>query len=376
MAIKYVTAGESHGAALVGILENIPAGLNIDFDFVDAELKRRMSGYGRGARMALENDRARFLTGVIAGQTVGSPVTVMIENADRRFECDTPYHGEKLTAVRAGHADLSGAVKYGFSDARNVSERASARGTAVTVALGAVAKLYLKELGIEIGSHTVAIGGVRTRSVFDLSRLDERADSDAVRCLDAAASDEMIKEIDRARESGDTLGGVSEIIVTGCKSGIGSYVSADKRIDGAIMRAVGCVPSVKAVEIGDGFAGSGARGSEFHDEIYSAGDGRTMRKTNRAGGIEGGMTNGEPIVVRAYFKPVPTLKNGLNTVDISSGATVKTAAERSDVCIVPAGGIVCEAAVALALAEAVSDMLGGDTMAEVVKRYSEKASAV
>ncbi|MDE6401826.1 MAG: chorismate synthase, partial [Clostridiales bacterium] len=268
MAIKYVTAGESHGRALVGILENMPAGLEIDFDFVNAELKRRMSGFGRGERMALENDTARFLTGVVSGRTIGSPITIAIDNADCRYESDKPCEQDKLTAVRAGHADLSGAVKYGFSDARNISERASARSTAVTVALGAVAKLYLKCLGIEIGSHTVAIGSVKANYDTEYFGLNARADGNAVRCLDVAASKKMTEEITRAKRDGDSLGGVSEIIVTGCKSGIGSYVSADKRLDGLIMRAVGCVPSVKAVEIGDGISGSGLTGSQFHDEIY------------------------------------------------------------------------------------------------------------
>lgn len=213
-------------------------------------------------------------------------------------------------------------------------------------------------------------------NVPDYSDINARADKDRVRCLNSVASEKMIEKIDGARNSGDTLGGVAEIIVLGCKSGIGSYVSADKRLDGLVMRAVGCVPSVKAVEIGDGIAGSALFGSLFHDEIYTSDSGAPCRKTNRAGGIEGGMTNGEPIVVRAYFKPIPTLRNGLNTVDISSGLAAKAARERSDVCAVPSGGVVCEAAVALALAEAISDMLGGDSMEEVVRRYNDKASAV
>lgn len=213
-------------------------------------------------------------------------------------------------------------------------------------------------------------------NVPDYSDINARADKDRVRCLNSVASEKMIEKIDGARNSGDTLGGVAEIIVLGCKSGIGSYVSADKRLDGLVMRAVGCVPSVKAVEIGDGIAGSALFGSLFHDEIYTSDSGAPCRKTNRAGGIEGGMTNGEPIVVHAYFKPIPTLRNGLNTVDISSGLAAKAARERSDVCAVPSGGVVCEAAVALALVEAISDMLGGDSMEEVVRRYNDKASAV
>lgn len=380
MAIEYVTAGESHGKMLVGIINNVPSGLFIDSEFINGELSRRMLGFGRGERMHVEHDRAEFVTGVRAHVSLGSPITAVIKNNDyinwehTVGECATETD-RRVTAVRPGHADLSGAVKYGFDDARNVLERASARSTAITVALGAVAKLYLRRLGIEIQSHTAAIGGVKA-TVTEYKDINVRADADSVRCLDKAASVRMVEQIKYAQKSCDTLGGVSEIIVTGCKSGIGSYVSWDKRLDGIIMRAVGSVPSVKAVEIGDGITACGLTGSAVHDEIFVADNGKYERKTNRAGGIEGGMTNGENIIVRAYFKPIPTLKNGLNSVDIHSHAPVKAASERSDVCIVPAGGVVCEAAVALALANAVSDMLGGDTMDEVVARYAKKESAV
>ena len=378
--IRYTTSGESHGKALVGIIENIPAGLLIDESFVNNELKRRMLGLGRGARMNIEDDVAEFVTGVRAHKSIGSPITALVYNADhknwqRTVGADATEKDRAVTAVRPGHADLSGAVKYGFDDARNVLERASARSTAMTVALGAVAKLYLKQFGIEVHSHTAAIGIVKASPLVDFSDINARADADKVRCLDAKASEGMVNEIRMAALSGDTLGGVSEIIVTGCKSGIGSYTSADKRLDGMLMSAVGAVQSVKAVEIGDGIAGSALYGSAFHDEIYPA-NGKVMRKTNRAGGIEGGMTNGENIVIRAYVKPIPTLKNGLNTVDISNGKAARAASERSDVCAVPAVGVVCEAAVALALAAALSDMLGGDTMKEATTRYNKKESAV
>ncbi|MCH5165926.1 MAG: chorismate synthase [Clostridiales bacterium] len=380
MAIEYVTAGESHGKMLIGIIKGVPSGLVIDGEFVDGELKRRMLGLGRGARMDIENDTAEFVSGVRAHMTTGAPIAVLLNNNDyknwyKTIGADALENDRKLTAVRPGHADLSGAVKYGFKDARNVSERASARSTAMTVALGAVAKLYLKELGIEIASHTTAIGIVKAKPICDYSEINARADLDRVRCLDESASAKMVDEIRMAAISGDTLGGVSEIIVTGCKSGIGSYVSQENRLDGLIMGAVGAIPSVKAVEIGDGIFGSSVYGSAFHDEIYGSG-GKYERRTNRAGGIEGGMTNGEPIIVRAYFKPVPTLKNGLNTIDIATGKQAKAASERSDVCCVPAGGVVCEAAVALCIAKALSDMLGGDTMEEVAERYKQKESAV
>ncbi len=379
--IEYVTAGESHGKMLVGIIKNIPSGLVIDGAFVDGELARRMSGFGRGGRMKIEKDRAEFVTGVRGGKTLGSPVTAVIYNKDHDNWKDvmgadaTALSERKVTAVRPGHADLSGVVKYGFDDARNVLERASARETATKVALGAVAKLYLKRLGIEISSHTLAIGGVAAKSFTDgFYDINARADKNTVRCLDSEASLAMVEAIKAAASAGDTLGGVTEIIVTGCKSGIGSYVSQDRKLDGIIMREVGSVQSVKAVEIGEGIASSERAGSEVHDAILS-GQGGVKRATNRAGGIEGGMTNGEPIVVRAYIKPIPTLKSGLDTIDIATGKASKAASERSDVCAVPAAGVVVEAAVALALAEAVSDMLGGDTMDEVEERYAAKRNA-
>ncbi|MCM1368133.1 MAG: chorismate synthase [Roseburia sp.] len=376
--IEYITAGESHGKMLVGIIKNIPSGLYIDGEFVNGELKRRMLGLGRGARMKIEDDKAEFVTGVRAHMSLGSPITALIHNNDyknweRTMGADATETDRRVTAVRPGHADLSGVIKYGFDDARNVLERASARETAIKVALGAVAKLYLKELGIEVSSHTVAIGIAKAKRNADYTDVNSRADADPVRCLDKTASENMINEIRMAALSGDTLGGESEIIVTGCKSGIGSYVSTDRKLDGILMRAVGAVQSVKAVEIGDGISGSGLLGSAVHDAIYKSASGYE-RKTNRAGGVEGGMSNGEPIIIHAFFKPIPTLKNGLDTVDIATGKATKAASERSDVCAVPAAGVVCEAAVALALAEALSDMLGGDTMREVIKRYGDKES--
>ena len=376
--IRYVTAGESHGKMLVGILENIPSGLGIDCEFVNAELKRRTLGYGRGGRMLIESDKAEFVTGVRAGLTLGSPLTAVIENKDfanwrNVMGAQATETGERtLTAVRPGHADLSGSVKYGFTDARNVLERASARETAMKVALGAVCKLYLKRLGITVSSRTAMIGGVWAKFV-DCDDVNTVADADPVRCLDKTASEKMTEKIELAKKNGDTLGGVSEIIITGCKSGIGSYVSAERKLDGALMREIGAVQSVKCVEIGDGIAQSGEFGSSAHDGIYANSSG-IYRKTNRAGGIEGGMTNGERIIIRAYFKPIPTLMRGLDTVDIATGKACRAAAERSDVCIVPTGGVVCESAAALALCMSLSDMLGGDTMDEAVARYAAKRS--
>ena len=379
--IRYATAGESHGKMLVGIIENVPAGLEIDGDFVDGELARRMLGLGRGARMQIESDSAEFVTGVRAHKSLGSPITALVYNRDyknweRTIGANATEKDRRVTAVRPGHADLSGVIKYDFDDARNVLERASARETAAKVAVGAVAKLYLKALGITVQSHTAAIGIAVAPPVApaDYADINARADKDPVRCLDGESSKKMIDEIRYAALSGDTLGGVSEIVVCGCKSGIGSYVNAHGKLDGLIMREVGAVQSVKAVEIGCGVANAALYGSAVHDAIYNAETGGYMRKTNRAGGIEGGMSNGEPIVVRAYFKPIPTLKNGLDTVDIATGKPTVAASERSDVCAVPAAGVVCEAAVALALVRALSDMLGGDTMDETIARYAAKRS--
>ncbi|MCH5155135.1 MAG: chorismate synthase [Clostridiales bacterium] len=379
--IEIVTAGESHGKMLVGIISNVPAGLTVDGEFINSELKRRMLGLGRSARMQIEDDCAEIVAGVRAHKSTGSPIALLIKNNDYQswqntIGADATGTDRKLTAVRPGHADLSGAVKYRFSDARNVAERASARNTAMLVALGAIAKQYLAELGITVASHTVAIGIVKAKACTDYTDVNTRADADKVRCLDAAASEKMVGEIRIAALSGDTLGGASEIVVKGVKSGVGSYTALNKRLDGIIMSAVGSVPSVKAVEIGDGIDGASLYGSAVHDEIYLSNSGKAERRTNRAGGIEGGMSNGQDIIIRAYFKPIPTLKNGLNTVDISTHKQAKAASERADVCAVPAGGVVCEAAVALALASALSDMLGGDTVEEVKRRYEQKESAV
>ncbi len=379
--IEYITAGESHGEMLIGIIKNMPAGLFIDAEFVNGELSRRMSGFGRGGRMKIERDRARFVAGVRGGYTLGSPIAAIIENKDFEnwrgvmgFDATPELMASRaVTAVRPGHADLSGVIKYGFDDARNVLERSSARETAAKVALGAVAKLYLKELGINVSSHTIAIGGVKASVASSIPTDNTAADKDLVRCLDAQASALMVQAIRDAGARGDTLGGVTEIVITGCKSGIGSYVSSDRKLDGLIMREVGAVQSVKAVEIGDGVENAARHGSCVHDMIYPDGN-NYIRKTNRAGGTEGGMTDGEPIIIRAYIKPIPTLKNGLDTVDIKTHEPTVAASERSDVCAVPAAGVVCEAAAALALCSALSDMLGGDTMDEVKRRYADKRS--
>lgn len=373
--MRFLDAGESHGKALVAIIEGLPSGLEIDFDFIDNELTRRKQGYGRGERMNIETDRVQILSGVRGGFTLGSPIALMIPNLDH--EKWTDVMGERecnlqkrvVSEVRPGHADYVGCVKYGFDDARNVLERASARETAIRTAVGAVAKLYLKKLGIEVGSHVVAIGGVNSKSaVYSASELTG-ADSSPVRCMDKQAEKLMMQKIDEAKKAKDTLGGVVEVVVSGMPVGVGSYVHYDRKLDYALMGAVGSVQSVKGVTIGNDT--TALFGSEAHDRMYPTGSG-VERKTNNAGGIEGGVSNGEDIVIRAYLKPIPTVMSGLDTVDIRTKEGVKSSPERSDVCAVPAAGVVLESVVAYALAQKISECFGGDTMAEVVERVSQR----
>lgn len=376
--MRYSTAGESHGEKLIGIMEGVPSGLRLDFDFINNELKRRQCGYGRGGRMKIESDKAHFFAGARFGLTTGAPLCFEIVNADHKSWANIvdPY-AEKtseraLTNVRPGHADLSGVIKYGFDDARNVLERASARETAAKTGLGAVAKLYLKSLGIEIGSRTVAIGDCRADlSPIGAHGLNELCDGSPVRCTDKNAEKKMMALIDECKADGDTLGGEAEIIISSVKSGVGSYVSKDKKLDALFASELMAVQSVKCVEVGDAIAQSRSRGSEAHDEIFLKGK-TVVRKSNRAGGIEGGMSNGEDIVLHVYFKPIPTLMKGLSTIDIATGKPTVAAAERSDVCVVAPGAVVCENAAALALMAALCDMLGGDTMDEVIDRYNRK----
>lgn len=380
--MRYITAGESHGKALVGVLEGLPAGLKIDFDFINAELKRRQGGYGRGGRMLIESDVAEIITGVRGGLSLASPLTLLIFNKDfSAWEGITGAHADKLnervvTRVRPGHADLSGAVKYGFDDARNVLERSSARETATKVALGAIAKLYLRELGITVGSHTLSIGEAASHAHAETADgLNEKTAKNDLRVLDENAYEPMKKIIDSARAKGDTVGGVTEVIISHVKSGVGSYVGVGTKLDSILAREIEGIQAVKTVEFGDGVRNASVLGSCAHDKIYT--DGKDFfRKANHAGGIEGGMSNGENIVIKAYVKPIPTLMSGLETVDLNTRESATAATERSDVCVVPAAGVVCEAAAALALMSALSDMLGGDTMAEVKQRYASKKSAV
>lgn len=379
--MRYLTAGESHGKALCAIIEGLPSGITLNEDEINAELARRQAGYGRGGRMKIEADKAEFIAGVRSGKTLGSPVAFLIENRDYEAWTDVmDAFGEnsdrrKVTAVRPGHADFVGCMKYGFSDARNVLERSSARETAARVGVGAVCKALLKCVGVEIGSHVLRIGSVRAEEKPRLAReLIENADKSDVRTLDIAAAEKMRAEIDEAKKRGDTLGGEVEIIVGGFPPCVGSYAQSDRRLDGLLAGAVLGVQAIKAVEVGD-YARGSLYGSETGDEIFPVGDGYE-RRTNHAGGIEGGMSNGEQIVIRAVMKPIPTLKSGLKTVDIESGKEAVADGERSDVCAVPAAAVVLESVIACVLADELLKVCGGDTVGEVkqaVLRLREKA---
>ena len=376
--LRWLTAGESHGRALVAICEGVPAGVEITTADVAAALARRRAGYGRGARMKFEQDEAEITGGVRHGLTLGSPVAIRVANTEwPKWETvmsadpvpaavlADQARNAPLTRPRPGHADLAGMQKYGHHDARPVLERASARETAARVALGEVARRYLGQaLGMQIVSHVISIGSVcAPEGVIPGPDDGARVDADPVRCLDPAASAAMQEEIDRARKDGDTLGGVIEVAVYGTPPGLGSHVHWDRRLDGRLAGALMSIHAIKGVEIGDGFATARRRGSAAHDEIESRGGGLS-RRTNRAGGIEGGMTTGDVIRVRAAMKPISTVPRALDTVDVRSGEPAKAISQRSDVTAVPAAGVVAEAMTALVLADAATEKLGGDSVAE------------
>ena len=383
--IRFTTAGESHGRALLAVLEGVPAGLPLVAADVDADLRRRMQGHGRGARMKIEADAVQFLAGVRAGATIGSPIALLIENRDFEHwrdvmaaepDPDGSPRRRQLTRPRPGHADLAGVLKYDRSDARDVLERASARETAARVAAGAVCRRLLAEFGVEIGSHVVALGGVSARAPEPLPvPLDAAADHSPVRCLDAEAERAMVARIDAAKDAGDTLGGVVEVVARGVVVGLGSHVSWDRRLDGRLAAALMALPAVKGVEVGLGFALGGLPGSAAHDEIVRADErspaigGGFARRTNRAGGLEGGMTTGEPLVLRAAMKPISTLMRPLQSVDLATGRPAQAQSERSDVTAVPALGVIAEAATALTLADAYLEKFGGDSLGELKRNY-------
>jgi chorismate synthase len=388
--IRFTTAGESHGRALVAILEGAPAGLRLAAPDINRDLARRMQGYGRGARMKIEADAAQIISGVRAGETLGSPISLMIENRDWANWEDVMSPGaredlprRRLTRPRPGHADLAGALKYDRADARDVLERASARETAARVAAGAVCRRLLEEFGVEIGSHVVALGGVVARPPEPIPvPLNEASDRSPVRCLDREAERAMMKRIDEAKDSGDTLGGVAEVVARGVVVGLGSYASWDRRLDGRLAGALMSIPAVKGVEIGLGFVAAHSPGSVAHDEIHRASgtqaplSGGFARPTNRAGGLEGGMTNGMPLIVRAAMKPIATLMSPLASVDLDTGRPAKAQSERSDVTAVPAMGVIAEAMVALVVAGAYLEKFGGDSLAEMRRNYEAYLAAL
>jgi chorismate synthase len=389
---RFATAGESHGPALAVVVEGVPAGLLLDTDRIDRELRRRQGGYGRGGRMRIEHDRAELLAGVRHGRTLGSPVLLLVRNRDWANWTDamspTPVAAEdddqamrRVFFPRPGHADLVGALKHGFTDARDVLERASARETAMRVAAGAVAKRFLAELGMAVGSHVVSLGGIEARPPASLPEdLNAAADPSPVRCLDPEAEGAMIDAIDAAKRAGDTLGGVVEVVARGVPAGLGSHVSWDRKLDGRLAAALMSIHAIKGVEVGLGFEAARRPGSRVHDAItldpaLERGGG-FGRSGNHAGGLEGGITTGQPLVVRAAMKPISTLMSPLGTVDLRSGEAAEAVRERSDVCAVPAAGVVAEAMVAIVLAGAVLEKFGGDSLEETRRNLGGYLEAI
>jgi chorismate synthase len=377
--LRWLTAGESHGAALVAILEGVPAGVAVTSADVVRELARRRLGYGRGARMSFEQDQVEIIGGLRHGTTLGSPVAIRVGNSEwpkwRTVMAADPVDPAELagqarnvplTRPRPGHADLAGMQKYGFTDARPILERASARETAARVAVGTVAKALLQQgLGIEILSHVVELGPVAAKPGLVPQPGDtERIDADPLRCLDPAASAAMVAEVDAAKQDADTLGGIVEVLAYRVPPGLGSHIQWDRKLDSRLAAALLSIQAIKGVEIGDAFTQARSRGSVAHDEIVPTADG-VRRVTDRAGGLEGGMTTGEPLRVRAAMKPISSLNRALATVDVATGEPATAINQRSDVCAVPAAAVVAEAMVALVLAEAVTEKFGGDSLAEL-----------
>ena len=384
--LSFRTAGESHGRGLVALLEGLPAGLSLEMvRDVDPDLKRRQGGYGRGRRMEIESDRAEVLSGIRLGETIGSPVALVVWNKDSEnwLEAMSPLPPDpdgnpkalrSLYLPRPGHADLVGLLKYDRRDTRDILERASARETAARVACGAVCKKLLADFGVEIGSHVTSIGSVEAQVPHELPEdLNSAVDESPLRTLDDEAASLMIEAIDQAKEEGDTLGGIFEVVVRGLPAGLGSYVSYDTKLDGRLAGAIMSIQAIKGVEIGVGFEGARRPGSEVHDPITTDESapraGGIGRSSNRAGGLEGGITTGELLVVRAAMKPISTLRKRLPSVDMRDGSAKDAAVERSDVCAVPAAAVVGEAMVALVLADAFLEKFGGDAMSEVRRNF-------
>jgi len=358
--LTYRTAGESHGKCILALVEGFPAGVAVDTAFIDAQLKRRQGGYGRGGRMKIETDAVEILSGVRKGVTLGSPICLKVANRDCKID-ELP----DVTQPRPGHADLAGAMKYGTQDVRNVLERASARETAGRVAAGALAQSLLRLFGIEVVSYVMEIGGVRAEArLTDVQAIRAARDASQLYCLDKAAEKAMVVRIEQAIKNGDSVGGVFEVVAFGVPPGLGSCAQWTERLDGRLAQGLMAIQAIKGVEIGLGFRAAGLPGSQVHDEILLEA-GSFKRASNNAGGIEGGMSNGEPIVARAAMKPIPTLRKPLRSVDLKTKQPVTAAVERSDVCAVPAASVVGEAAVAFEIAVAFLEKFGGDSLAEV-----------
>jgi len=371
--IKFLTAGESHGKGLSGILEGLPSGVPLTEAFIAQDLARRQMGYGRGGRMKIETDHAEILTGLRHGKTLGSPIALWIQNRDwENWKQAKMSHTEpnepvpEITLPRPGHADLAGVQKFGFTDIRNVLERSSARETAMRVALGAVCRSFLQELGIEIASHVVQIGPIKAQNApaGDFSGINAKADASEVRCLDEKAGDQMIKHIDDTRRQGDSIGGIFEVLASGLPPGLGSYTHWDRKLDARLAAAMMSINAMKSVSIGDGLNVAEASGSQVHDEIILEGN-KIRRASNHAGGIEGGMSNGELIQVQISMKPIPTLARPLRSVDIKTHEPGIAHKERTDACAVPAASVIGEAMMALVLTDAILEKFGGDSLDQV-----------
>jgi chorismate synthase len=380
--LRYFTSGESHGEALVAFLSGLPAGLAVDQEFLDRDLWRRQQGYGRGGRMKIETDKAHILSGVHHGITIGSPIAVLLENRDWKnwqealpVAAGDPAKHKAVKSPRPGHADLAGALKYNFSEARYVLERASARESAARVAVGAIAKLFLRELGMEVLSHVISVGAVNVERAVPWDQIQAIGKQSEVllSCADPEVESRMKEEVDKVLKTGDSVGGVFEVVAHGVPPGLGTYAQWDERLDALLAGAVMSLQAVKAVEIGSGVTAAASPGSQVHDEIgYDGSGGHTKfsRSRNNAGGIEGGVSNGEEIRVRGYLKPISTLRRPLQSVDFATREPVKAAYERSDVCVVPAAGVAGEAMVALTLARTALEKFGGDSVVETKRNFA------
>jgi len=375
--LRYLTAGESHGELLMGIIEGMPSGLLIRLTDIDNDLARRQVGYGRGGRMKIEKDTVKITTGVRWGRTLGSPIGLVVRNKDwdnwrSKMSPDPAFmnSAEPVTRPRPGHADLAGALKYNTPDIRNILERSSARETAMRVAVGAVAKRLLDEFGISVASHVISIGGVLSKGEpLSVREIKRRTEQSELRCADREAEIRMMRKIDEAQRAGDSLGGVIELVVSGVPIGLGSHVHWDRKLDARIAAAVMSINAIKGVEVGSGFGVANKPGSQVHDEIFWTPRTGFFRKTNHAGGIEGGMSNGDDIRIRAAMKPIPTLMKPLRSIELESKKAFKASVERSDVCAVPAAGVVGEAVIAFEIATAMIEKFGGDSIDEMKKNY-------